>query len=244
MDINNAIGCDNFLDEDIFVIGCYPSDEDQIEILEKQIDMIRRHSNIHILIVSHYPISTRIQQSVDYVLYDRNNELGDDVSYIYNFYYDSGQDIILTQLPSKKYHATAILVNLKNVLRFCLGRYKRIHYVESDFFFYVKKYLDKCEELFNNGKKFVGFFLPCDHSAIYPGLMSFDVGWMNSKLLKGYNWEDYKKIDQYMTLNGSDPGNLIFEPWFYRYFKTFDMVEESVFMYECQEYVIIVMLEI
>lgn len=237
----NILSCNklqNISNREIFVIGCYPSDDIRIDLLKKQIDIIRRYSDNHIMIVSHFPIPLTIQESVEYVLYDGDNRLGDDVAFTFNYYFNNGNLSILSKILAKNYHAPSILTNMKNALQFCLKRYEVIHYIESDFFFYIDKYLKKCREQLNNGKKFFGFFSDFDDD-IDGGLMSFNVEWMNNKIKKAYTWEDYKKIDHDMKKTEEDPGNLIFEPWFYRYFEKFEMLEESVILSNKKEYIII-----
>jgi len=237
-DWDNIIDIEDVSKKEIFVIGCYPIDEERQSLLEKQIDILKRHTNIPILVVSHCPVSETVQSSVDYLLYDRENRLGTDVAFTFNQFYDNGDVMLMLKIPASNYHTAAILTNMKNALRFCDGRYGIIHYVESDFFFYIEKYLASSRECFDNGKKFFGFFSDSDNY-IDGGLMSFDVDWMNEKMPKDFTWDDYKKIDHYMKRDDEDPGQLIFEPWFYNYFVKFDMIKDAEILSNRKEYVII-----
>lgn len=237
-DWNNIIDIDDVSKKEIFVIGCYPFDDIRRSLLEKQIDILQRYADIPILVVSHCPISEKVQASIDYVLYDKENRLGTDVAFKFNHFYDNGDVMLMSKIPALNYHAPAILTNMKNALRFCDGRYGIIHYVESDFFFFIEKYLNRSRECFNSGKKFFGFFSDFDDD-VDGGLMSFDVKWMNEKMPKDFTWDDYKKIDHYMKIGDDDPGQLIFEPWFYRYLFTFDMLKDSEILSNRKEYVIV-----
>ncbi len=238
IDWDNIIDITDVSKKEIFVIGCYPFDDVRQSLLEKQVDILKRHSDIPILVVSHYPISKKVQTSVDYVLYDKENRLGNDAAFEFNYFYDNGDVMLMSKIPALNYHAPAILTNMKNALRFCDGRYGIIHYVESDFFFFIQKYLDRSRKCFNSGKKFFGFFSDFDDD-VDGGLMSFDVKWMNEKMPKDFTWDDYKKIDHYMKIGENGPGQLIFEPWFYRYLSIFGMLKDSEILSNRKEYVII-----
>ena len=60
--------------ENIIIIGTYPNEPYKEELLKECINRIKP-LGFAILLVSHYPISTSIQEIVDYVFYDKQNNL-------------------------------------------------------------------------------------------------------------------------------------------------------------------------
>ena len=60
--------------ENIIIIGTYPNEPYKEELLKECIDRVKP-LGFDILLVSHYPIPTSIQDMVDYVFYDKQNNL-------------------------------------------------------------------------------------------------------------------------------------------------------------------------
>ena len=56
--------------KDIIIIGTYPDHPKKMEMLRECIERVRP-LGYDILVVSHYPIPTDIQEMVDYVIYDK-----------------------------------------------------------------------------------------------------------------------------------------------------------------------------
>lgn len=60
--------------ENIIIIGTYPNTTFREDLLRSCIEQMR-NLEMDIMLVSHYPIPTDIQASVDYVVYDKNNSM-------------------------------------------------------------------------------------------------------------------------------------------------------------------------
>ena len=58
----------------IMIVGTYPNEEYKVNMLNECIDSIKP-LGYDIMLVSHYPIPTEIQNKVEYVLYDKENTL-------------------------------------------------------------------------------------------------------------------------------------------------------------------------
>ena len=58
--------------KDVIIIGTYPNQPHKVDMLRDCIDRVRP-LGYDILVVSHFPLPTDIQESVEYVIYDKEN---------------------------------------------------------------------------------------------------------------------------------------------------------------------------
>ena len=154
----------------IIIIGTYPSNEQSEQMLSECVDNL---SNIgyDLMIVSHYPIPTYIQEKVNYCIYDKENIL---LPYELtpNFWlYDNGFDIVI----NSNGHLITICKNISNGVNFAnfLG-YEFFYYMESDNIFNSEDII-KLQELetkmFLEDKKMIFFKQKVDHAIVYESLI-------------------------------------------------------------------------
>ena len=115
--------------KDIIIIGTYPNHPNKMEMLRECIERVRP-LGYDILVVSHYPLPTDIQEMVDYVIYDKEN-----VKMVYSCpEYTFGNNSFIL----KKYHvdetgghALSVVKNINNGINFA-------NYLKYRFFFYTE----------------------------------------------------------------------------------------------------------
>jgi hypothetical protein len=120
--------------KNIIIIGTYPNHPSKMEMLRECIERVKP-LGYDILLVSHYPLPTDIQEMVDYVIYDKENVKIYDSCPEYTFGVD--------EFVVKKYnngttggHALAVVKNINNGINF-------VNYLKYEFFFYME-----CDNLF------------------------------------------------------------------------------------------------
>ena len=118
--------------KDIIIIGTYPNHPNKMEMLRECIERVRP-LGYDILVVSHYPLPTDIQEMVDYVIYDKEN-----VKMVYSCpEYSFGTDgFTVKKYVSDGGHALSVVKNINNGINF-------VNYLKYRFFFYTE-----CDNLF------------------------------------------------------------------------------------------------
>lgn len=112
--------------KDIIIIGTYPNHPKKMEMLRECIERVRP-LGYDILVVSHYPLPTDIQESVDYVIYDKEN-----VKMLYCPNYEFGNDgFSLKKYINEGGHALAVVKNINNGINY-------VNYLRYEFFFYME----------------------------------------------------------------------------------------------------------
>ena len=120
--------------KNIIIIGTYPNHPHKMEMLRECIERVKP-LGYDILVVSHYPLPTDIQESVDYVIYDKENVKIYDSCPEYTF----GVDGFVVKKYNNKTtggHALAVVKNINNGINF-------VNYLKYEFFFYME-----CDNLF------------------------------------------------------------------------------------------------
>jgi hypothetical protein len=142
----------------LIVIGAYPNTPKKEEVLINEVESLSG-LGFDIMIVSHFPISTEIQNMVDYYIYDKNQTLTPlDVSPYYWFKTDN----FFIRVNNSR-HALPICQNMFNAFKFSdIKKYDFVYFIENDNLFSVndsnklKNLIDEMEE---SGKKCI-FFKP------------------------------------------------------------------------------------
>jgi len=118
------------MNDDLIVINSYPNTVERETILDTCIKQLKK-TNKEILLVTHYPVNRKIQQSVDYFIYDKRNHIIDESAlYWYrndNFYLQTGA----FGFGSASY---AVLLSIQNA--FCFAKHlgkKTFYYFEYDY---------------------------------------------------------------------------------------------------------------
>lgn len=140
--------------DDIFVIDTWPDTESKENDLIECIKKLKQFSPIPILLVSHYPIKTEIQNMVDYYLFDKDNPLLHSSEYdMYGVSSGLWAQNATHKLTSQNLfqHDYAIWTMMQKAFKFCdiLGK-KRIHFMEYDnivdVFQYKQAFLEKSKD--------------------------------------------------------------------------------------------------
>jgi len=119
--------------KDIIIIGAYPNHPYKMDMLRECIKRVKP-LGYDILVVSHYPLPTDIQESVDYVIYDKEN-----VKMLYCPNYEFGNDgFIIKKHINEGGHALAVVKNINNGINY-------VNYLKYNFFFYME-----CDNLFGS----------------------------------------------------------------------------------------------
>lgn len=220
---------------DIFVIGCFPT-PDRIPILRETIKKIKRFK-LPIMLVSHYPVPQDIQESVEYVLFDKNNILSEDFIY---FRWFGTDEISVTAMVLNNYHGAAVYTNMYNATAFVCDNFEWVHFIDHDVDI-SDSYISLVEEK-KNSCKMVAFNQWASGYETHPNaryslcaVFSFDSKWLKPNLRKIATWRDYMNIsesfiwtEQERTFSGDkkrwDRG--VLEIWLYKYFEVNGLLKD------------------
>jgi autotransporter strand-loop-strand O-heptosyltransferase len=126
---------ENMFNEDVFVIDSWPNTKEKEDTL---IDLIKRlkHFNIPIILAGHFPISSYIQELVDYYIFDKKNDLVHIYEFEkYNINSDRWTETNDYRVTNKVefHHDYSIWLTMKSAFNLAnqLGK-KYIHFLEYD----------------------------------------------------------------------------------------------------------------
>jgi hypothetical protein len=119
--------------KDIIIIGAHPNHPKKMEMLRECIERVKP-LGYDILVVSHYPIPTDIQEIVDYVIYDKEN-----IQMLYSCpdYTFANNEFTIKKHGGQGGHALAVVKNINNGINY-------VNYLKYQFFFYME-----CDNLFD-----------------------------------------------------------------------------------------------
>jgi hypothetical protein len=146
----------NFRKDSVIVINTWAETLEQQKLL---LDCITNLDllDIDICLVSHYPISTVVQNLVTYYVYDKNNELSemDNKTWYWHYY---PIKIFLNRLLKSFYsHHPAVLDNIKNSFYMAKARNKKyVFFMDNDAIINISdlhSFYDIYEETLNSNKK-------------------------------------------------------------------------------------------
>ena len=117
---------------DLILITSYTPDIRRQNILRDLVRGINKEI-FDIMISSHSIVPIDILENVDYLIYDKNNELDFDVKNKFQFRYRNDSFSILTTEPKKYNHSIPVIKNIISGLSYSkiLG-YKKVHHFEYD----------------------------------------------------------------------------------------------------------------
>lgn len=125
----------NNFEDHIFVVDAWT---DTFSKKQSLVNLIKRLKvyNIPILLVTHYPVETKIQNLVDYYIFDKQNEILEHTEYE-NYAVASGHWVANSEFKldslKKFHHDYAVWKSLKNAFNFCKYLKKKyIHFLEYD----------------------------------------------------------------------------------------------------------------
>lgn len=196
---------------EVIVVGCYPNNQLKINILNSFLDKIRKEVNFPIVVVSHYPITEKVFDKIDYFIFDKHNETSSGNTLYY--WYEAPRFIKIVANMRKPNHGVACLSSIMNAVLFCKDKFDIIHYFESDVD--IDKFDEhlKTARFYLNSYKFYGFkYETTDGKSskfdgIVTNLFSFHSKWYYEHI------PDIRFYHEYQRLLGE---SVILEIWMYR----------------------------
>jgi hypothetical protein len=140
--------------KDLIIIGAYCPDDERKDLLNKCINSLQPcRDKYDILISSHTEIPTHILKNVDYVFYDKNNDLITDIKYINQPWFSPMEDMVILSTYIGEYSTYLAVYRL---LIFGLGfakmfKYEKAHYIEYD------TIMNDLSELYDNSNLLVKY---------------------------------------------------------------------------------------
>ena len=207
------------MSNEIFVIGSWTDTKLKEENLIEVIKDIKS-KNYPICLVTHYPVSNRIQELVDYYIFEKENVL----SLNWKLTFWRIRNGVKEEKPSLvDYHGVACLMNIRNAIDLLLakGKYKYVHYREADLTYNFDTYMDvfRNDMVINNHK---ALFVHYQDEQYRTDLFTVDVSWYNNVVPKVQSWKEYA--------NTPNTGNLILEYWFTHQVQKFSNRDDIVFI--------------
>jgi hypothetical protein len=143
VELTKAVDMEAYINDEIIIIGTYPNLKKREDLT---IDCIHslKPLNRRIMLLSHYPVSQKIQDLVDYYIFDSHNPLTHHSYYMkfYNYKSDYDVDININGLKDSN-QSLPVLTNLQNGFKAAKAYgYKKAFYITYDV---VVKYEDLSE---------------------------------------------------------------------------------------------------
>ena len=207
------------MNEEIFVIGSWADTK------EKELNLINvikdiKSRNYPVCLVSHYPVSSFIQELVDYYIYEKENVLS--INWRLVFWRDVNG--VREEKPSLvDYHGVACLMNIRHAIDLLRAKlkFKYIHYREADLSYDFGAYMS----MFDNNMKVLNkkaLFVHYQDNKYRTDLFSADIRWYDETIPRAQSWEEYSAVPS--------SGNLILEYWFSDQVQKYSMQNEIVFL--------------
>jgi hypothetical protein len=212
--------------DDVILTTCYPDTEAKLGMLRDLISRIRSTTSIPIALSTHYLIPSDIIDSLDYLIYDKNDAPSSDFTLYYHFSVPNDLHIrTRRQLP---YHALSGYTSLKNAFSLFRDMFTRLHYIQYDTVMRIPEYISMAtSKLKLQCYNFVGaeYRVPAQNlSGIVATFFSVDTKWFDSHLPQISTWEEWKSY-------GRDGGDsLMGENWLHNYFTDHGMIPYFYFM--------------
>lgn len=121
--------------KDLILIGAHCPDEEREFLLNKCVDALQSSKNdFDILICSHTEIPSYISKKVDYVFYDKNNDLITDLKYLNQPWFSptDGITILSTYIGQHSTYLAVYRLLIAGLGLAKLFKYQKVHYVEYD----------------------------------------------------------------------------------------------------------------
>lgn len=210
-------------EKECFIIGCWiDNKEKETNLIEVIRDIKSR--DYPICLVAHCSVPTKIQEMVDYFIYEKENILSVNWRLVF---WRMNNGVREEKGSSVDYHGVACLMSIRNAVDLLLakGKFKYIHYIESDLIYDFGAYMS----MFNNNMKVLNkkaLFIHYQDEKYRTDLFSVDIRWYNETIPRAQSWEEYK--------NTPSSGNLILEYWFSEQVQRFSTPDEIVFFKDFQ----------
>jgi hypothetical protein len=135
--------------KDLILIGAHCPDNEREKLLDDCINSLQGCRNEYdILICSHTEIPTYIYKKVDYVFYDKNNDLITDLKYLNQPWFSpfSGMTILSTYIGQNSTYLAVYRLVTAGLGFAKMFKYKKVHYIEYD------TIMNDLSELYDNSK--------------------------------------------------------------------------------------------
>jgi hypothetical protein len=121
--------------KELILVGAYCPDDEREQLLNECINSLQGCRNEYdILICSHTEIPTYISKKVDYVFYDKNNDLITDLKYLNQPWFSpvDGMTILSTYIGENSTYLAVYRLLISGLGFAKMFKYKKVHYVEYD----------------------------------------------------------------------------------------------------------------
>lgn len=135
--------------KELILIGAHCPDDEREKLLDECVNVLQRCRNQYdILICSHTEIPSYISQKVDYVFYDKNNDLITDMKYLNQPWFSpvDGMTILSTYIGQNSTYLAVYRLVTAGLGFAKMFNYKKVHYVEYD------TIMNDLSELYDNSK--------------------------------------------------------------------------------------------
>jgi len=190
------------MNNECFVIGAW------VDTKEKELNLINVIKDIKskgypVCLVTHCAISIKVQEMVDYFIFEKENVLS--LNWRLTFW-RMKDGVREEKLSLVAYHGVACLMNIRNAVDLLLAKnqFKYIHYREADLTYDFDKYMGvfKNEMLTSDMK---ALFVHYQDERYRTDLFSADINWYNTVVPRIQSWAEYAATPS--------SGNLILEYW-------------------------------
>ena len=200
--------------DEMFVIGCWPDSPEKMDTLRDTIRIIQM-MKVPILLCTHSPRLEGLEEGVDYILWERKNVMSGDFRPVYWRKHKDGRlELARSRIP---YHGVAVLNNIRNAVDFCVGRAKRIHYLEYDVRLNLAAFIraQKPNSVFSG--------IPFDGDrGIRTDVWSADTAWADYAIPRIDSWEEY--------MDGLHETQYVLEHWLLRKFRELGLSPDLIDM--------------
>jgi len=135
--------------KELILIGAHCPDDEREKLLDECVNVLQRCRNQYdILICSHTEIPSYISQKVDYVFYDKYNDLITDMKYLNQPWFSpvDGMTILSTYIGQNSTYLAVYRLVTAGLGFAKMFNYKKVHYVEYD------TIMNDLSELYDNSK--------------------------------------------------------------------------------------------
>jgi len=125
--------------KELILIGAYCPDQEREDLLNKCVDLLQKtREEYDILICSHTYIPEYITKKVDYVFYDKNNDLIYDLNYLNQPWFSpfEGMTILSTFIGEFSTYLAVYRILISGLGFAKMFKYEKVHYIEYDTFVY------------------------------------------------------------------------------------------------------------
>jgi hypothetical protein len=175
---------------EIVLLGAH-ADTPQKEITLTETILDWKKYNIPIALCSHYPVSEKIQNLIDYYVFDKNQHLDKSLT---NMQYYSTNIVYIIAPYDKPYHAAAAIISYANAIRLIHDKYDLLYMQDYDVDLNKPKLLETMNELYSTNYEMFFFKWPSIPNSYAT----------NIEILKpnGFQnlWGDMQSVQDYLSL--------------------------------------------